>query len=80
MSTLAIALENNTKKDAEQMATKADLRNEIALVRKEMATRADIELLHKEIAIVRRDIIIWLGGVLVVGFGLILRALSKLPV
>jgi len=55
------ALESNTKRDAEQMATKGD----IALVR-------------KEIAIARRDTIIWLGGMLIAGFGIVLTTLFKL--
>jgi len=44
---------------------------------------AKVELLRKEIAIARRDTIIWLGGVLgglslAIG-GLLLHILSKLP-
>jgi len=39
----------------------------------DVATKGDIELLRKEIALARRDTIIWLGGMLVAGFGLVLR-------
>jgi len=35
--------------------------------------KGDIELLRKEIALARRDTIIWLGGMLIAGFGLVLR-------
>jgi len=62
------ALENNARKDAEQLATKADLRNEIALVRKD---------LHSEIALVRKDIdfLRWMMGVVLGGIVvLILKA------
>jgi len=72
---------------AEQTDTKA----EAAIVRLEdkIDARFDssqkeldvkIELLRKEIIITRRATIIWLGGMLVVGCGLILRLLTKLPV
>jgi len=59
-------LENHAKQDAVQFATKDDMRKES-------------ELLRKEIVLARRDIILWLGGALVIGFGLVLRYLSKLP-
>jgi len=39
----------------------------------DVATKGDIELLRKDIALARRDTIIWLGGMLVAGFGLVLR-------
>jgi len=75
-----LELRGQAKHDAAQAATKGDMgevRTDMAALRKEMASKDD---LRKEIALARRDIIIWLGGVLVVGFGLILRMLSKLPV
>jgi len=52
------------------LATKADiglLKGDIGLL------KGDIELLRKEIALARRDTIIWLGGMLIAGFGLVLR-------
>jgi len=49
--------------DVADVATKGD----IALVHKEL------DLIRKEIALARRDTIIWLGGMLVAGFGLVLR-------
>jgi len=64
------ALEENSKRDAGLMATKAD----IALVLKEIA------LVHKEldakIALARRDTIIWLGGMLIAGFGMVIGMLK----
>jgi len=54
-------LKDNTKRNSEQMATKAD----IALVR-------------KEIALARRDTIIWLGGMLMVGFSTVMVTLTRL--
>jgi len=54
-------LKENAKRDAEQMAT-----------------RADIALVRKEIAIARRDTIIWLGGMLIAGFGSVLAMLARL--
>jgi len=80
-----------SEKEAEQMATKADLQAVQADLQADMqamkaAMQADVlkvdakvELLRKEIAISRRDTIIWLGGALAIGFGLVLRQLSKLP-
>jgi len=72
-------LKENAKRDAEQMATKADI----------AGLKADIELLNakvdskisdvrKEITIARRDTIIWLGGMLVAGFGSVLAMLARL--
>jgi len=69
------AFEGNAKRDAEQMATKGD----VALVKQDVAlVKADIALVRKEIAIARRDTIIWLGGMLIAGFGMVLTALFKL--
>jgi len=76
-----------SEKEAGQMATKADMH---AMQVDMQAMKADmqadvlkvdakVELLRKEIAISRRDTIIWLGGALAIGFGLVLRQLSKLP-
>jgi len=42
----------------------------------DVATKSDIELLRREIALARRDTIIWLGGMLVAGFGLVLRYIA----
>jgi len=58
-------LKENAKRDAEQMATKAD----IALLRAE---------LDAKITIARRDTIIWLGGMLVAGFGSVITLLLRL--
>jgi len=83
-----------SEKEAGQMATKADvhaLKADVHALKADMqAMKADmqadvlkvdakVELLRKEIAISRRDTIIWLGGALAIGFGLVLRQLSKLP-
>jgi len=57
------ALDTALSDPAATLATKAD----IGLL------KADIELVRKEIALARRDTIIWLGGMLIAGFGLVLR-------
>jgi len=62
------ALKDSTKRDAEQMATKGD----IALL------DAKMSLLRKDIALARRDTIIWLGGMLIAGFGTVLAVLPRL--
>jgi len=69
-----------SEKEAEQMATKADLQAVQADLQADIfKVDAKVELLRKEIAISRRDTIIWLGGALAIGFGLVLRQLSNLP-
>jgi len=90
---LASSVEATVRK-AEQTDTKTEaaiarLENKIGLMESKLDARFDssqkaldtkTELLRKEIIIARRDTIIWLGGMLVVGCGLILRFLTKLPV
>jgi len=82
------ALEESAKRDAEVTATKGD----IALVHKEIALiHKDIALVHKEldakiemvrkdleaqIVLARRDTIIWLGGMLIAGFGTVIGMLK----
>jgi len=66
------ALKDSAKRDAEQMATKgdiADVRGEIALL------KANLEA---KIALARRDIIIWLGSMLLVGFSTMMVVLPRL--
>jgi len=65
-------LKENAKRDAEQMASKADiavLKSDIALLRAELGAK---------ITIARRDTIIWLGGMLVAGFGSVITLLLRL--
>jgi len=50
-------------RDATDVATKGDLRNELALVR-------------KDIEVMRRDIIIKIGGMLMIGFGIVISLLK----
>jgi len=71
---------------ADRAAAELDTKTERAVLKLEGKIAAldsklesELSLLHKEIALARRDTIIWLGGVLVVGFGLVLRYLPKLP-
>jgi len=52
---------------ADNLATRADI-NKI-----DAKLDAQLALLRKEIALARRDTLIWLGGMLVAGFGLVLR-------
>jgi len=72
-----------SEKEVGQMATKADLQAvqvDVHAVQADvLKLDAKIELLRKEMALARRNTIIWLGGALAVGFGLVLRQLSKLP-
>jgi len=58
---------------SDNLATKADI-NKI-----DAKLDAQLALLRKEIILARRETIIWLGGILVVGFGLVLRYLPKVP-
>jgi len=58
--------------DAADVATKGDLRE----LRTEL--KADASLLRSEIALARRDTIIWLGAALIVGFGVVIGLLLKL--
>jgi len=44
----------------------------------QMATKGDIALLEAKIAMARRDTIIWLGGMLVVGFSTVMVTLTRL--
>jgi len=44
----------------------------------EVATKGDLRELRKEIEIIRRDIIIKLGGMLIAGFGTVIAVLFKL--
>lgn len=58
---------------SQELATKADLKAEIAAVRAEVAgVRAEIEL-------AKRDLKIWFGSVMVVAVGVILAAIRYLP-
>jgi len=42
------------------------------------ATKGDVALLEAKIALARRDTIIWLGGMLIAGFGTVITLLFKL--
>jgi len=44
----------------------------------EVATKGDLRELRKEIEIIRRDIIIKLGGMMIAGFGTVIAVLFKL--
>jgi len=44
----------------------------------DVATKGDLRELRKEIEIIRRDIIIKLGGMLIAGFGTVIAVLFKL--
>jgi len=68
---LSIALNATLADHAAQLATKGDL----AAVHKELGARIDLTL--KEIAIARRDTIIWLGGMLFVGFGTVIGLMLR---
>jgi len=72
-----------SEKETERMATKADvhaMQADIYGVQADvLKVDAKVDLMRKEIALARRDTIIWLGSALAVGFGLVLRQLSKLP-
>ncbi len=66
------------------MATKSDinalrteLKGDISSLRMEM--KAGFDLLRSEIELVRRDMTIRLGGMLVVGFGLIGALIRMMP-
>jgi len=60
-------LKENAKRDAEQTASKADI----------AALKMDIALLDAKITIARRDTIIWLGGMLIAGFGSVITLLLR---
>jgi len=68
------ALDSTLSEHAAQLATKGDL----ALVHKEL--HLELALVHKEldakIALARRDTIIWLGSMLIVGFGTVIGLLK----
>jgi len=49
--------------DATDVATRGDLRNEVALVR-------------KDLEVMRKDIIIKIGGMLMIGFGIVIGLLK----
>jgi len=42
------------------------------------ATKGDVALLEAKTALARRDTIIWLGGMLIAGFGTVITLLLKL--
>jgi len=42
----------------------------------DVATRADLALMRKEMEVMRRDIIIWLGGMMIAGFGSVIGLLK----
>jgi len=65
---------------SERAAAELDSKTERAVLKLEMRLESGLALIRKEIALARRDTVIWLGGMLVVGFGLVLRYLSKLPI
>jgi len=44
----------------------------------QMATKGDIALLEAKIAMARRDTIIWLGSMLVIGFSTVIAVLPRL--
>jgi len=71
-------LKENVKRDAEQMATKADiagLKTDIELLNAKVDSK--ISDVRKEITIARRDTIIWLGGMLIAGFGSVITLLLR---
>jgi len=76
------ALKDGAKRDAEQMATKGDVaavKEDIAAVKGDIiAIRGDIALLDAKITLARRDTIIWLGGMLLVGFSTVMVVLPRL--
>jgi len=44
----------------------------------DVATKSDLELLRKDMESMRKDIIIWLGGLLIAGFGLVVGLMLKM--
>jgi len=60
----------------EMAELRAELRGEMAELRQEM--HSELALIRKEIAIARRDTIIWLGAALIAGFGVVIGLLLKL--
>jgi len=49
-----------------------------ALETQDVATKGDIALLEAKIAIARRDTIIWLGGISIAGFSVVISVLFRL--
>jgi len=78
------ALEERAKRDTQMVATKGDIariHKEIALIHKDIAQLdVKIEMLSKDleakIVLARRDTIIWLGGMLIAGFGTVIGMLK----
>lgn len=62
---------------SQELATKADLKAEIAVVRNDL--RTEIAGVRSEIEIAKRDLKIWFGSVMVVAVGVILAAIRYLP-
>jgi len=65
---------------SERTAVELDSKTERAVLKLESKLTAldgklenELALIRKEIALARRDTIIWLGGMMVAGFGLVLR-------
>jgi len=63
---------------SERTAAELDSKTERAILKLEMRLESELALIRKEIVLARRDTIIWLGGMLIVGFGLMLRYLPML--
>jgi len=88
-----LAHQSKTQQEAVKQAVEAlDSKTEIALVRLEAKigsleervdarfnlVRKDMEGMRKDMEGIRKDIIIWLGGLLIAGFGLVVGLLLKM--
>jgi len=79
----AVSVAMREAQEVAEVATKGDLRELKADTESKFdLLRKDIDLvrsdLRGEIALVRRDLIIWLGGALIAGFGVVIGLILKL--